>query len=92
MTEAPDLLTLFERGYRASWTTGLGGIGVGVFEDNTRRWSGDHIVHPALVPGVLFMSRQFRRDQPRMVDMAPTIMGALGVPEGPEMEGVNLLT
>ncbi len=89
--EAPDLLALFERGYRASWTTALGGIGTGLFEDNTRRWSGDHIVDPELVPGVLFMSRPFRTGQPRMLDLAPTILGALGVPPGPEMEGANLL-
>ena len=28
--EAPDLLVLFERGYRASWTTSLGGTGEGI--------------------------------------------------------------
>ncbi len=89
--EAPDLLALFQRGYRASWTTALGGIGSGVFEDNTKRWSGDHIVHPALVPGILFMSRPFRTGQPRMLDLAPTILAALGLPAGPDMEGVSLL-
>ena len=72
-------------------TTGLGGIGEGVFEDNTRRWSGDHIVDPTLVPGVLFMSRPFRAQQPRMLDLAPTILAALGVPKGPAMEGASLL-
>lgn len=90
--EAPDLLVLFERGYRASWTTTLGGIGASVFEDNTRRWSGDHIVDPELVPGVLFMNQSFRRDAPNMLDLAPTILAALGVPKGPEMEGESLLS
>jgi len=91
VSEAPDLLALFERGYRASWTTGLGGIGAELFEDNTKRWSGDHIVDPTLVPGVLFMSGPFRTAQPRMLDLAPTILAALGVPAGPEMEGESLL-
>lgn len=90
--EAPDLLALFERGYRASWTTGLGGIGAGVLEDNTRRWGGDHIVDPALVPGVLFMNRPFRTASPRLVDLAPTILAAFGVPRGATMEGDDLLT
>ncbi|HEU5217744.1 MAG TPA: alkaline phosphatase family protein, partial [Gemmatimonadales bacterium] len=91
VAEAPDLLALFERGYRASWTTALGGIGAGIFEDNTRRWGGDHIVDPVLVPGVLFMSRPFPAPAPRMVDLAPTILNALGVPAGPDMEGESLL-
>jgi predicted AlkP superfamily phosphohydrolase/phosphomutase len=90
--DAPDLLALFERGYRASWTTGLGGIGDGVLEDNTRRWGGDHIVDPVLVPGVLFMNRPFRTASPRLVDLAPTILAAFGVPRGANMEGDDLLT
>jgi predicted AlkP superfamily phosphohydrolase/phosphomutase len=90
--EAPDLLALFERGYRASWTTGLGGIGRGILEDNTRRWGGDHIVDPALVPGVLFMNRPFSTATPRLIDLAPTILGALGVPRGSAMEGADLLS
>lgn len=89
--EAPDLLVLFERGYRASWTTALGGIGDGVVEDNTRRWGGDHIVDPTLVPGVLFMNTPFGKALPDMLDLAPTILAALGVPKGAEMEGENLL-
>src|SRR5439155_6387410 len=78
--ESPDLLVLFAEGYRASWTTALGGVGEGVFEDNTRRWGGDHIVDPALVPGVLFMSRRFDSASPNFLDLAPTVLAALGVP------------
>ena len=90
--EAPDLVALFERGYRASWTTGLGGIGDCVLEDNTRRWGGDHIVDPVLVPGVLFMNRPFRTASPRLIDLAPTILAAFGVPRGANMEGDDLLS
>src|ERR1043166_1905317 len=89
--EAPDLLVLFAEGYRASWTTGLGGVGEGLFEHNTRRWGGDHIVDPALVPGVLFMSRRFDTRSPGFLDLAPTILAALGVPRGAAMEGSDLL-
>ena len=91
VAEAPDLLVLFEEGYRASWATALGGIGDGVIEDNTRRWGGDHIVDPALVPGVLFMNRPFRTSAPRLLDLAPTILAALGAPRGAAMEGNDLL-
>ena len=89
--ESPDLLVLFAEGYRASWSTALGGMGEGLFEDNTRRWGGDHIVDPALVPGVLFMSRRFNAASPGFLDLAPTVLAALGVPKGPAMEGSDLL-
>jgi predicted AlkP superfamily phosphohydrolase/phosphomutase len=89
--EAPDLLVLFGAGYRASWTTTLGGLGRGLIEPNTRAWGGDHIVDPALVPGVLFMSRAFRTGAPALTDLAPTILAALGVSPGPAMEGADLL-
>ena len=90
VAEAPDLLVHFERGYRVSWETSTGGAGASVFSDNTHAWSGDHVVDPALVPGVLLMDRPFRGDGARMMDLAPTILSALGVPPGPAMEGEAL--
>jgi hypothetical protein len=60
-------------------------------EDNTRKWSGDHIVDPALVPGVLLMSQPFRGERARLVDMTPTILAVLEVTAGPAMEGESLL-
>jgi bisphosphoglycerate-independent phosphoglycerate mutase (AlkP superfamily) len=60
------------------------------FEDNVKKWSGDHIIDPCLVPGALFISQGFR-DDARMVDLAPTILDALGVPRGQAMEGRSLL-
>ncbi len=90
--ESPDLVVNFAAGYRVSWGTALGGVPHGQFEDNTRKWAGDHIVDPCLVPGVLFMNRPFATAGARMVDMAPTILAALGVPPGAAMEGQPLLT
>ena len=89
--ESPDLLVCCAEGYRASWTTALGGVPGELFEDNVRRWGGDHIVDPTLVPGVLFMSRPFRGDGAGLSDLAPTILGAFGVPKGAAMEGASLL-
>ncbi len=88
VADAPDLLVDFAPGYRVSWGTSLGGAPEGQFEDNTRKWSGDHIIDPSLVPGVLFMNRPFRgAGADPAKDMAPTILDALGVPKGPDMEG-----
>lgn len=89
--EAPDLLVNFNEGYRVSWSTALGGVPHGHFEDNVKKWGGDHIIDPKLVPGVLFMNKPLRTDGPRLLDMAPTILAALGIPKGPAMEGSSLL-
>jgi predicted AlkP superfamily phosphohydrolase/phosphomutase len=90
--ESPDLLVNFAAGYRVSWETALGGSPRGHFADNTKRWGGDHIIDPLLAPGVLLMNRPFHGDSARLLDMAPTILNALGVPQGSAMEGHSLLT
>ncbi len=90
--EAPDLLVDFARGYRASWGTSLGGAPEGHFEDNTKKWSGDHIIDPELVPGVLFMNRPYRQPGAGLADLAPTILDALRVPRGKAMEGSSLFS
>jgi predicted AlkP superfamily phosphohydrolase/phosphomutase len=89
--EAPDLIVNFADNYRASWTTALGGVPAEGFEDNRKKWSGDHIVDPDLVPGVLFMNRPFDDDGVRLLDMAPTILSAFGLDKTPAMEGRTVL-
>lgn len=92
-SESPDMVVNFAGGYRVSWATALGGMPSGHFEDNVKRWGGDHIIDPALVPGVLFMSREFGGERaPGLIDLAPTILAALGVPKGEAMEGASLIT
>jgi bisphosphoglycerate-independent phosphoglycerate mutase (AlkP superfamily) len=85
------LLVNFDAGYRASWETALGGVPETCFSDNRRCWAGDHIVDPQLVPGVLFTNRTFKTDNPRLIDLAPTILDAFGHPKEDEMEGESLL-
>ena len=89
--ESPDLLVNFAPGYRVSWGTPLGGAPAGLFEDNTRRWGGDHAIDPALVPGALFMNRPFVTEDPSLVDLAPTILATFGLSAGPAMKGRSLL-
>jgi predicted AlkP superfamily phosphohydrolase/phosphomutase len=89
--ESPDLLVNFAAGYRVSWATARGKAPAGHFEDNLKKWCGDHLIDPALVPGVLFMNRAFRGAQASLTDLAPTILAALGAPKGREMEGASLL-
>jgi predicted AlkP superfamily phosphohydrolase/phosphomutase len=89
--DAPDLLVCCAPGYRSSWSTALGGIPDHLFEDNCKKWSGDHIIDPELVPGVLFANRPLTNGDPDLVDLAPSIMEALGVPRPTEFEGESLL-
>ena len=70
---------------------GMGGLGPDLLTDNTRLWSGDHAVDPHAVPGVLFMNSPFRGENAHLVDLAPTLLQAFGVPGDEELEGESLL-
>lgn len=89
--DAPDLFANFSEGCRASWASTLGGMDPSLFQDNLKKWGGDHVVDPTLVPGSLFMNRPFDGAGARLVDLAPTILKALEAPGGPELEGRSLL-
>lgn len=89
--DAPDLIVHTAPGYRVSSATALGGIPARVITDNRKRWSGDHVVDPAAVPGVLFSSGPLASESPAIIDLAPTILEALGVPVPSSYEGESLL-
>jgi predicted AlkP superfamily phosphohydrolase/phosphomutase len=88
---SPDLLVNFYRGFRVSWKSAVGGFANALLEDNLHRWSGDHIVDPESVPGILFMNRAALHNHTRIIDLAPTILSYLGVPVPESMEGSSLL-
>jgi bisphosphoglycerate-independent phosphoglycerate mutase (AlkP superfamily) len=56
-----------------------------------QKWSGDHIVDPEAVPGILFMSFAAHRNHAQIIDLAPTILNYLGVSVPDSMEGSSLL-
>ena len=86
---APDLYVGFHKGYRASWQTALGAAPEPLIEDNTKQWSGTHLVDPALVPGVLFSSRRPTRADPSLYDIAPTVLKLIGLTDD-ELDAANL--
>jgi predicted AlkP superfamily phosphohydrolase/phosphomutase len=86
----PDLLVGYNRGYRAGWKTILGGISDNVLEDNTNRWSGDHCIDPALVPGVVLSNRKILAASPALTDIAPTILGIFGIANDKQMIGHSI--
>jgi predicted AlkP superfamily phosphohydrolase/phosphomutase len=68
--DAPDLVIGYQPGFRASWQTTLGAVPTALVEDNARKWSGDHCVTPAAVPGVLFTSFKPRQPLESIPDVA----------------------
>jgi predicted AlkP superfamily phosphohydrolase/phosphomutase len=84
---APDLIVGYDRGYRVSWDAAIGKTTLDVFQDNVKAWSGDHCVDPSVVPGVLFCNRRIAGDNPRLIDLAPTILELFGVPVPDYMDG-----
>lgn len=80
---APDLLVGYAAGYRASWSTALGGVPEALIEENAKKWSGDHLIEPSLVPGVLFTSFPLETpiasigDVPTLVKQVMSLEGAL---------------
>jgi len=88
----PDLRAGNSLNYRVSWQTTLGGVPPDVLEDNHKAWSGDHCSNdPDLVRGILFSNRKLGRDDPAMIDIAPTVLKALGLPIPADMDGKPLL-
>lgn len=85
--QAPDVIVGYARGYRVSWDAAVGKTSRAVFHDNTKAWSGDHCVDPSVVPGVLFCNRAIKSEQPRLLDIAPTVLGLFGVPVPEHMDG-----
>ncbi|MHC4739050.1 MAG: alkaline phosphatase family protein, partial [Planctomycetota bacterium] len=85
--ESPDLIVGYNKGYRASWETAIGQVTEKIFHDNTKAWSGDHCIDPSLVPGVLFCNRRINAEQPRLMDIGPTVLEMFGVAVGKYMDG-----
>lgn len=85
--QAPDLIVGYERGYRVSWEAAIGKTSVDVFHDNTKAWSGDHCVDPSVVPGVLFCNRAVLTENPRLLDIGPTVLDHFGITPPEYMDG-----
>ncbi|RJQ21749.1 MAG: phosphodiesterase [Nitrospiraceae bacterium] len=86
---APDIVVGFEYGYRASWQTAVGGSPARIFEDNLKKWSGDHIVDPTIVPGILLTNFKLEKEDPSLLDIAPTVLSFFGM--SADMEGKALI-
>jgi len=88
---APDLQVGFADGYRVSWQTSLGGSPPGLIYPNMRKWSGDHCSFDyRTIPGALISGRKLVSSDPRIIDLAPTILKYFGVAIPKEIDGKPL--
>jgi predicted AlkP superfamily phosphohydrolase/phosphomutase len=92
VAEAPDLIIGYGRGYRVSWDAAIGKCGRDVFSDNMKAWSGDHCIHPGLIPGVLFSNLKLADGgdsgpMPNIIDLAPSILALFGIDRPDYMDG-----
>jgi predicted AlkP superfamily phosphohydrolase/phosphomutase len=88
---APDVVVGYNEGWRVAWDAAIGKCGPTVFSDNHKAWSGDHMLHPELVPGVLFSSLKLNPENANIIDLAPTTLELFGVGKPKYMDGKSLL-
>ncbi|MEW6145382.1 MAG: alkaline phosphatase family protein [Thermodesulfobacteriota bacterium] len=90
LQDAPDLIVGYNKGYRASWETVLGSFPEGILRDNKQKWSGDHLMEAALVPGILLSNKEIKSERPALTDLAPTILEEFGIPKQDGMIGHSI--
>jgi predicted AlkP superfamily phosphohydrolase/phosphomutase len=88
--EGPDLVVGYDVGYGASDQTTLGEVTADVIEDNTSRWSGNHLMDPEVVPGVILANRAIQGEGYNLVDVTATILAWYRVPPGDGMVGRSM--
>jgi bisphosphoglycerate-independent phosphoglycerate mutase (AlkP superfamily) len=84
------LIIGWNRGFRASWETVLGGFPDEIFSDNNDRWSGDHCIDPAYVPAVLLSNKKIRSVKPSLPDVTATILAECNIPRPRHMTGKSI--
>jgi predicted AlkP superfamily phosphohydrolase/phosphomutase len=87
----PDFIMGYNEGFRVSWASVTGKVNDGVFEDNTKAWSGDHCIDPELVPGIIFSNTAINTKTPSIVDIAPTALDLFGIEIPAHMDGRPLI-
>ena len=89
---ASELQVGMHEGYRVSWQTTLGGSPPGIVYKNDRKWSADHGGYDfAITSGVLVSGRPITTKDPRIIDLAPTVLKYFGISIPTDIDGKPLL-
>jgi predicted AlkP superfamily phosphohydrolase/phosphomutase len=89
--EGPDLIVGYDSGYGASDESTLGEITEEVLEDNRSRWSGNHLMAPEVVPGILLVNRKLEGSGYDLMDLTATLLAHYGLDTLPGMVGEPIL-
>ena len=90
LAQAPDLVVGYNRGYRASWETTIGQIPREWIADNLDAWSGDHCMAAEHVPGILLSNKKINASEPKLYDLAPTLLSIYGLEKEQKMVGASV--
>ncbi len=89
--QAPDIVLGFNRGIRISWQSPLGSFPKNIFENNTQKWSGDHMSAAEVIPGIVLANRAIAAESPALFDLTATVLDVFGIGPTPGMIGKNIL-
>ena len=88
---ASELQVGMHDGYRVSWQTTLGGSPPGIVYKNDRKWSADHGGYDyAITSGIFVTSRPINTKEPRIIDIAPTVLRYFGLSVPTDIDGKPL--
>jgi predicted AlkP superfamily phosphohydrolase/phosphomutase len=91
LSNASELQVGMDEGYRVSWQTTLGGSPPGIVYKNDRKWSADHGGYDyAITSGVFVSNRPITTKDPRIIDIAPTVLKYFGVSIPTDIDGKPL--
>lgn len=87
---APDIVVGFEQGYRMSDKNAIGILEEDIISTNNSKWKGDHLIDSSHVPGVLFANFKINKENPHLMDIAPTIYKIFNINMPDSVDGESL--
>ncbi len=87
----PDLIVGYASGYRCSSPSVVGTVMPNIVEDNLGKWSGDHCMDRAEVPGIVLASKPIAAEAAELQDITATALTEFGVPVPEDVSGKPLL-
>ena len=88
--EAPDIVVGYDAGYGCSDDSTLGGTAAVLIEDQTRGFTGNHLMDAEVVPGVLLTNRRLTSDGHDLTDLTATLLDHYGLPPAEGMIGTSI--